>query len=158
MGKSKVILPKKLSVDPKKMALAITNTLNSTALAIRVDFAVTVQTWKDKPLFAIRSPTPWQRIVSTDDPIYGMLNAGTPAHEIAPRPGKVLAFRTPFRSKTLPRQIVSRGGSLGSGQVFTRKPIHHPGTEPREWDTTIAKKWEKQVGAVFQRAIDAAVD
>lgn len=158
LGKSKVILPKKLSVDPKKMAQAITNTLNSTALAIKADFAVTVQTWQDKATFVILSPSPWSRTIGTDDAIYGMLNEGTRAHDIVPKPGKVLAFRTPFRSKTLPRQIASRAGSKGTNQVFSPNGVHHPGTAAREWDTTIAQKWDTRVGAIFQRAIDAAVD
>ena len=158
MGKSRVILPKKLSVDPRKMALAITNTLNATAQNIKVDFEVTVQTWEHKPSFAIASPTPWSRTVGTDDEIYSMLNEGTRAHLIRPKAGGVLVFRTPFRSKTLPRSISSRGGSTGLNQVITRKPVQHPGTAPRQWDTTIAQKWDKQVGRIFQRAIDAAVD
>lgn len=156
MGKSKVIIPKKLSVDPAKMARVITNTLNATALSIKIDFAVTTQTWSDKPTFAIELPTPSTRTVSTGDRVYTMLNEGTPPHEIAPR-GKVLVFQTPFRAKTVPRSISSGPGRKGGNTVFTRKPIQHPGTEAREWDTTIAKKWKKQVGPIFQRAIDSEV-
>jgi hypothetical protein len=157
MGKSTVIIPKKLSLDPKKMAQVLTNTMNSTARAIQTDFNVTVQTWADKPTFAIASPTPSTRAIGTDDPIYTMLNEGTRPHEIAPH-GNVLAFRTPFRAKTVPRQIASGPGRNGGNVVFTRKPIHHPGTEAREWDTTIAAKWDRQFAGIMQRAIDAAID
>lgn len=156
MGKSRVILPRKLSADPRKMAQALTNTLNATALAIKADFAVTVQTWSDKPTFAIVSPTPYTRAIGTEHAIYTMLNKGTRPHIIRPKAGGVLVFRTPFQSKTLPRTIASGPGRRGAGQVFTRGPVNHPGTAAREWDTTIAAKWEKQVGAIFQRAIDAA--
>jgi hypothetical protein len=156
MGKSTVIIPKKLSVDPRKMAQAITNTLNATALGIRTDFAVTVQTWNDKPLFAITSPTVYTREIGTDDAIYAMLNEGTKAHEIFPKPGKILVFGTPFRSKTLPRQIASGPGSKGKQKVISRHGVHHPGTDARQWDTTIADKWRKQFPTVMQRAIDAA--
>jgi hypothetical protein len=157
MGKSKVIVPRKLSVDPQAMARAITNTLNSTALAIKSDFAVTAQTFDDKPTFAIESPTVYTRAIGTDDENYTRLNAGTRPHIIAPRPGGTLVFRTPFRSKTLPRQIASGPGAKGSDQVFTRKPIHHPGSAPRQFDKVIAEKWQTQVGALFQRAVDSEV-
>jgi hypothetical protein len=156
VGKSRVILPKKLIADPRKMAQAITNTLNATAKAIKVDFDVTAQTWRNKPTFAIAAPNSYTREISTDDEIYSMLNEGTPEHDIFPKPGKVLVFRTPFRSKTLPRQIRSTSGGQGGNVVFTRKPIQHPGTAPREFDKVIAEKWESQVGSIFQRAIDAA--
>lgn len=156
MGRSKVIIPKKLSVDPRKMAQAITNTLNSTALAIKADFAVTTQSWNDKPTFAITSPTAYTRAIGTDDEIYSMLNKGTKEHDIFPKPGKILAFRTPFRSKTLPRTIASGPGSKGNVKAISRHGVHHPGTEARAWDTTIAEKWQKQFGNILQRAIDAA--
>lgn len=155
MGKSKVILPKKLSVDPKGMARAITNTMNSTALAIKADFAVTTQTWEDKPTFAITSPTPYTREVSTGDPIYSMLNEGTKAHEILPKAGSMLVFSTPFRSKTIPKSISSGPGSKGTNKAISRHGVRHPGTTAREWDTTIADKWRKQFATIMQRSIDA---
>jgi hypothetical protein len=139
------------------MARAITNTLNAVALDIKADFAVTTQTWGDKPMFAITSPTPYTRAIGTDNENYTRLNEGTRPHVIAPRPGGTLVFRTPFKSKTLPRTIASGSGSKGANQVFTRKPIQHPGTEARQFDTVIKEKWDKQVGSIFQRAIDAEV-
>lgn len=156
LGKSKVIVPRKLSVNPQAMARAIQNTLTSTALAIKVDFEVTQQTWEHKATFVITSPTAYTREVATSDENYTRLNKGTAPHIISPRPGGTLVFRTPFRSKTLPRTIASTSGSKGANQVFTRKPIHHPGTEAREFDQVIAEKWDKQVGPIFQRSIDAA--
>ena len=154
---SRVIIPKKLSVNPAKMAAVITNTLNNVALDMKVDFEVTAQTWQHKPAFAIASPSPYVRTVGTDDPIYGYVSGGTRPHTIAPRGGGVLAFPSAFRSKTLPRSIASTAGGSSGGTVFTRRPVQHPGTAPRDFDTVIAQKWDKQVGAVFQRAIDAAV-
>lgn len=159
MGKSRVILPKKLSADPQRMARVITNTLNSVALDMQTDFNVTTQTWDDKPTFAIESPTPYTRTVGTDDSVYAMLNEGTPPHDIFPRRKTALAFRGPFQSKTLPRQIMSRSGGAGASEtVLPRgRGVRHPGTEARAWDATIAKKWDRQVGAIFQRAIDSEV-
>lgn len=156
MGKSKVILPKKLISNPAAMARAITNALNAQALDIKTDFGVTVQTWENKPTFTIESPNTWTRTIGTDDENYARLNAGTGPHIIRPK-GKALVFNTPFQSKTLPRSISSGPGSKGANQVFIRGPVHHPGTAPREWDTTIAEKWDRLIGPIFQRAIDAEV-
>jgi hypothetical protein len=157
VGKSKVILPRKLSVNPQAMARAITNTMNATARAIQTDFNVTTQTWDDKPTFAIASPTPYTRKIGTDDAIYSMLNEGTPEHDIAPRPGGTLVFRTPFRPKSRVRYIGSNAGSKGGNVVFTRRPIHHPGTEARDFDKVIAEKWNRQFAGIMQRAVDAEV-
>jgi hypothetical protein len=157
MGKSRVIVPKRLSADPVRMARAITNTLNSTAQAVKADFLVTVQTWENKPTFAITSPTPYQRQIATDDANYARLNDGTRPHTISPSPGGVLVFRTPFESKTLPRAIMSRPGRDGGNVVFTRKPINHPGTAPREFDTVIAQKWDRRFPVNMQRSIDSEV-
>lgn len=154
MGKSKVILPKKLIVDVAAQRRAITNALSATAKGIKADFGVTTQTWSHKPSFSITSPEPFVREVSTDDAVYGMLNEGTPEHEIRPRRSKVLHFQTPFRSKTVPRQVRSRKGATGKNEVFSRG-VHHPGTEAREWDKVIAEKWDRQLGTIFQRAIDS---
>lgn len=156
MGKSRVVMPKKLIADVVAQRRAITNTLNATAKAIKADFGVTTQTWGHRPEFAITSPSPYEREVSTDDPVYGMLNEGTPEHEIRPRHSKVLRFQTPFRSKTVPRQIRSRKGATGKQEVFSRG-VHHPGTEARKWDEAIFEKWDRQMGTIFQRAIDSEV-
>lgn len=159
MGKSRVILPKKLISNPAAMGRAITNALEATARAIQVDFKVTTQTWEHGVSFAIEAPTPWQRLVGTTDGIYTMLNEGTRAHTIAPRAKKSLAWSGPFRSKTLPHTIASSAGSRGGAETILPRGrvVHHPGTAAREWDTTIAQKWNAQFPAIMQRAIDASI-
>lgn len=154
---SKLILPKKLIADPVKLGRAITNGLNATALGVKADFGVTTQTWQHKPTFAITSPTPYSREVSTDDTIFAYVNEGTKAHDIRPKnPRGMLRFRTPFRSKTLPRSIASGPGSKGTTQAIARV-VHHPGSAAREFDKTIARKWDKQFVTVMQRAVDSEV-
>lgn len=156
MGKSRVIMPKALIIDVAAQQRAITNTLNATAKAIKADFGITTQAWSDKPTFTIESPSPYERSIGTDDDVYTMLNEGTKAHEIRPKRGKVLRFQTPFRSKTVPREIMSSAGSKGKVEVFSRG-VMHPGTEAREWDQVIFEKWDRQMGDIFQRAIDSEV-
>lgn len=156
MGKSKVLLPRKLAVDPAAMARVIANTLNARALDIKVDFGVTVASWEHSVTFSVTSPSTYERIVSTEDDIYRMLNKGTPAHRIEPKGGGVLRFTGPFRAKTVPNSISSRSGNKGSAETFSRG-VNHPGTEARNWNKAIAKKWRRLVGPLFQRAIDSEV-
>ena len=151
----KLIIPKKLVADPAKLSRALTNALNGVALDIQVDFKVTTQTWQHKPSFPISSPSDYRRIIATDDEVYGFVNDGTRPHRILPK-GKLLRFRTPFQSKTLPNQIMSRGGSKGTAEVFSRG-VNHPGTKARRFDIAIKQKWDRQFRDIVQRAIDAEV-
>lgn len=159
MGKSKAIIPKRLVSDPRKMAQVMTNTMNGVAQSMKVDFEVTVQTWDDPASFTIEAPSIWVRIIATEHDIYSMLNKGTKAHDIFPKNKKSLAFTGPFRSKTVPNQIMSRSGSKGSNQTILPRGrgVKHPGTKARNWDKTIAKKWRRLAGNIMQRAIDSAV-
>lgn len=157
MGKSKVILPKKLVSNPAGMARAITNAMNGAARDIQIDFRVTTQTWNGKPDFTIQVISQFERAIGTGHAVYKMLNEGTRAHLIYPRRSRVLVFNTPFVSKTLPRSISSRGGRKGSNQVITRGPVRHPGTQSRQWDKVIKEKWDRLFPGIMQRAIDAEV-
>ena len=153
-----VILHKRPIVDPRKMSLAIENTLTAQAKAIKVDFGVTIQTWSNRPAFKITTPGRFQRLISTNDDIYAMLDAGTKPHTIRPKnPRGILRFSTPFRSKTLPNEIASYAGSKGNTPVVVRV-VRHPGTTARNWAKVIQKKWQAQIGDIFQRAIDSAVN
>lgn len=152
----KLILPKKLIADPAKMARALTNALNGVAKDIQIDLKVTTQTWRHRVEFPIASPSPYRRTISTDDEIYGYVNDGTRPHIIRPKGGGVLVFRTPFVSKTLPNQIMSRAGSTGADEVIARG-VHHPGTTARKFDVAIQQKWDKQFRDIMQRAVDSEV-
>lgn len=155
---ARAILPKRALAEPTKLALAIQNALDMQAKNIQVDFGVTTQTWSHDVAFAVDAPTPWQRIIGTTDTIYAFVNDGTKAHTIAPRAGGRLAWSGPFRSKTLPRTIASGpGGTGGARTILPRgRAVQHPGTAARQFDQTIAQKWDRQIGALLQRAIDAA--
>lgn len=156
MTKAVVILPKKPVFDAKKMRGAIISALNGTAKAIKVDFDVTTQTWQHRPTFKIASPSEFTREISTDDDVYAMLEVGTKPHVIRPKRARgILRFTMPFRSKTIPNEIRSRKGNKGNTPVVARR-VNHPGTKPRLWSKVIAKKWNAQIGNVFQRAIDSA--
>jgi len=152
----KLIIPKKLIADPAKLVRTLTNALNGVAKDIQVDFKVTVQGWRHRVEFPIASPATYSRRVSTDDEIYGYVNDGTRAHRIRPKGGGVLVFQTPFRAKTVPNQIMSGPGGTGGATVFSRG-VNHPGTKARKFDVAIKEKWDKQFGAIMQRAVDSEV-
>lgn len=152
----KLIIPKKLIADPKKLARALTNALNGVAKDIQIDFKVTTQTWEHKPSFPISSPSAYRRIVSTDDEVYSFVNDGTRPHIIRPKGGGVLVFRTPFRAKTLPNRIASGPGGTGATEAIARE-VNHPGAAPRAFDKAIKEKWDQRFAVIMQRAIDSEV-
>lgn len=149
-----IIKPKSSVFKPGQTARVVQNTLTALAKDIKVDFDVTTQTWHNRPKTEIKSPSPYERTVSVDSDIYAMLDVGTKPHMIRPRRARILRFQTPFRAKTVPNQIASRGGSIGANTVFSRG-VRHPGTKPRNWAKVIAAKWRKQAPIVMQRAIAA---
>lgn len=152
----KLIIPKKLIADPKKLARALTNALNGVAKDVQIDFKTTTQSWEHKPSFPIQSPSAYRRIVSTDDEVYAFVNDGTRPHIIRPKGGGVLVFRTPFRAKTVPNQIASTAGSVGATNAIARV-VNHPGTKARNFDKAIQEKWEKRFAVIMQRSIDSEV-
>lgn len=156
MPRTKAIVPKGLLVDIPAMRRAVSNALEGAAKGAKADFGVTTRTWEHKPTFTITKPGEFERLVSTDDNIYAMLDEGTKAHDIRPKRGRFLVFRTPFRSKTVPNDIRSRKGATGKQTVFARV-VHHPGTKPRNWAEVIGKKWQRQLPEIMQRSIDSVV-
>lgn len=156
MAKSKLIAPKGLLIDIKAQRRAIDNALTGAAKGARVDFNTTTRTWDDRPEFAITTPEPFVREVSTDDPIYSMLNVGTKPHDIEAKNAPFLQFTYPFRSKTVPNDIRSRKGSKGKRWARKRR-VKHPGTKARNWTKVIKAKWDRQLPIILQRAIDSTI-
>jgi hypothetical protein len=154
MIKLRPIIPKDLALTPAKARRAVKNALDGAAKGAKVDFRVTTQTWSHKPDFTIEKPSDSERIVGTNDEIYGYVDDGTPRHTIVAKAGGVLAFGPGARAKTRPRVIGSGGGSKGGATVFTKR-VQHPGTDAREFSEVIAEKWEEQLPMLLQRAIDA---
>lgn len=150
-----VKVPRAVFGNPGALVRAIDNGLDNLAELARVDFETTVETWENPPEFTIEEK-PGERIVGTDNEVYGFVNNGTPPHIIVGKPGKGLAFSPGGRPKTTPGVIGSTSGSRGSG-VIVRPRVNHPGTEARNFDQAIAKKYRGRLAAqVMQRAIDAA--
>lgn len=157
MFKVKVIIPKELALDPKRMARAIDNALDGAALAAKVDLNVVQQTWssKNRATFIIVKQ-PGKRLVQTSDTPFVYVDQGTKPHVIRAKNVKRLAFQANYTAKTSPRWIGSRAGGPSGPMVYTPE-VHHPGTEPRLLSETVAEKWQKELPIILQRAVDAAV-
>jgi len=153
--KMKAIVPKGLVFHARALARAVENTLEAAAKDVQVDFGVTTQTWKHKPEFTIEREA-GQRIVSTQDDVYGYVSEGTRPHVITAHGRGGLVFGVPSSPKTHVRAIGSGRGSRGTTIVHARQ-VHHPGTEAREFEEVIGAKWDKQLPVLMQRAIDSEV-
>lgn len=133
---------------------------DSFANEMLLDFELTTAFWEHKVKFeklvAVRGGN-IEMLVGTDDEIYGYVNYGTKPHIIKPKaPGYPLSFMVGGKAKTTPRQIVSSKGVLGNIPVKAMA-VHHPGTEAREFDKQIQKKFEKKFGNMAQKALDRAI-
>lgn len=154
MGMKTIKLPRDL-FNTAKLERAIENALTGSAKAAKIDFDVTMQTWKKRPTFTIDTE-PGKRTISTDNEIYGYVNDGTEPHPIVAKNAPTLVFGVPFKAKTSVRVIGSGPGARGS-TIRRPKAAQHPGTDAREFDAVIAEKWDEQLPVTMQRSIDAEV-
>lgn len=146
MISAKVIMPPLPLLDPRKIARAVENALDGAAKDVKVDFLVTTQTFDHTVEFTIESKEGWRSVSTTDAP-YCYINAGTKVRHALMSPD--------FRAKTRPRYIGSNKGR--GGVLIVSRKINLPGIEAREFDKTIAEKWQKEFPVILQRAIDAEI-
>lgn len=151
---AKPINPKKF--NDKAFLQEFETEARRTAKDMKKDFQQTVKTWKRKPTFEMVvavGPKSIDILVGTDDEIYGYVDKGTAPHLILPKkPGGKLRFQSNYKAKTIPNVIGSRSGG-SSGNVVFSDGVIHPGTEARNFDKIIAKKWEP----IYKRRIEQAL-
>ena len=142
--------------DPKTTKRVLGNALTGTAKAIKIDYDVTTQTWTKRPLFTIEKPKWYERLISTDNQIYLYVTGGTEPHPISAKNAPSLVFQWggpgSYQAKTAPRIIASRSGGP-TGPTVYRQEVQHPGTQAREFEVTISKKWQKRWPKIVYRAI-----
>jgi len=152
-----VSIPDKL-IDPKKLIRALRNGMADAAEDVVVDFETTTETWKHKPAFKTTEISAAEWIISTDDAIWSMLDQGTKPHVIRPKRAKRLRFQWggfgSYKAKTRPGYLGSNKGGI-KGPIVYRKQVRHPGTVARKWTTAAEEKWNKELGDIVQRAINA---
>jgi len=151
---SKAIIPDNM-LNADTMRRAVTNALEGAAKGAKADFKGTTATWDEQPEFSIVSRGPWVRIVGTSDLIYHFVNGGTVRHEVTAH-GGMLHFYTGGRPKSAPGRLRSNKGSKGRTEAWAKR-VTVSGIKPRAFDKAIAEKWQAQMQALFQRAIDSAI-
>lgn len=119
-------------------------------------FKLSASSWEHEPGFNVVMDIRSNRIavlVYTDDEIYRYVSRGTKPHIIRPKHAKRLAFNVGYVAKTIPGIIVTRGGGTAGGDLVFAGEVHHPGTEPRNFPTVIAK----EIAPNFKRRMGAAM-
>lgn len=129
----------------KQIRIALESAVDEVAERNRSQLQHAVSRWKHQPRF-IKRPAPSpdrqsikRQVLAQGDEytlkIWGYVDKGTDPHLIAPKdPGGVLVFNVGYSAKTAPIANANVGTGQATGEkIVTRKPIHHPGTEGREF-------------------------
>lgn len=157
--KMRVFVPKGILDSARVMANIKHTMIQNTMLDLRKEFAKTYSTWDHQPNFSQDeywgTNVMWVKIF-TYSIQYRLVNAGTAPHEIRPRRARMLRFQNGFRAKTRPRFIGSvAGGKFGN--YVSRRAVHHPGFEAREFDSEIAESYFDTFAEDIQKAIKDAI-
>jgi hypothetical protein len=151
----RVIVPRRLVFDPKRLNAAIEKGLDDAAKEVRLDFDKTVSTW-DTPIRFMTLSRTGEREIYTKSDIYRFVNDGTKKHKITAKQGKALAFSSLSGPKTFPGVLGSGEGYRGSTIAFA-KSVMHPGTKPRLFNKAIKTRWQKLLPKMLQDAINDAL-
>lgn len=122
------------------------------------EFRKTVEGWENAPRFQseVEHVINLLTRVFTESERYFYVNNGTSPHTITPKSGGLLRFQTGYRAATSPKVIGSRKPQRFGPQISARI-VHHPGSEPRLFDETIAEAYEETFVNDIQDAINMAV-
>jgi hypothetical protein len=151
----KVIVPRKLVFDPKKINRAIDDALDEAAREVRLDFDETVSSW-DTPVRFVTYSRSGERVVSTKTAIYIWVNDGTKRHPIKAKNAKALAFSLGGAPKTR-AGVIGSGPGHGGGAIAFAKSVMHPGIKPRRFNKAIKTKWQKLLPKLLQESINAVL-
>ncbi len=155
----KVINPGPIKADA--IRLEVLSALHRVEREIKADFRRTTATWEHQVEFesavGMRGGVA-EVLVGTDDEIYHYVNDGTRPHMIwagiytGKSRARALRFHSRFRPKTRPHYITSYRGMVG-GTVLFRPYVNHPGTEAREFDKTLEKRWRPRFSRLMREAV-----
>lgn len=152
----KAIKPKTNARNAARTIQAVKSVMEAARDGALKDYLSCTRSWDHTVVFeAIQTKDGW--IVGTEDEVFQYVDEGTEPHTIAPKPGNALRFYAGGAPKSTPHIIGSNPGRRGDQLVFTRKPVHHPGTEAREFTEEIHKKWEAKLPDMMQEEITKAI-
>lgn len=151
----KVIVPKNKFKDKKWVEGVADAMKTKTAPKLKALFRKSTFGWSKHPSFRqtlTRRAFSLSMEVYTDDEKYGLLNAGSPRHDIPAKKG-FLRFRPGYRSATTPGQLQSRR-AYRSGKYVGAGRVDHPGFEARKFDELVAKEYAPQFRDDIQDGIN----
>ena len=108
------------------------------AIKIERELRSTVKAWKHKPSFSVKYARD-EISITTDDDLYALVDAGSPAHTIVPVRARRLVFQNKYKAKTSPGVIGSSSGGK-SGVVVVAMRVSHPGFQARKFIEEIKKR------------------
>ena len=155
---AKVTVPE-IILDSAVMRLKIEETLRrKTGPDVKRNLAKTVEGWKHKPNWSTKftdrsnylSVSVWASGPNRKQ--YGLVNAGSPPHEIRSKSGGMLRFQPGYRAGTKPGRLMSQSPQR-SGTHISARAVRHPGFDAREFDLAVAK----EVGPRFADDIQDAI-
>lgn len=147
------IQPKGFEAQMKALPSAVKKGMRQAGEGVKADYLLTVKGWEHPAEFTVDEQSDGSIVVGTGDPVWKMVDEGTPPHVIVPRNGKALAFNVGGRPKTTPGRLASGGGSKG-GIVVIRPRVNHPGTKPRNFTALVMKRWRRGVQPFIRAAIE----
>lgn len=166
----KAIHPKRFALS--ELAVAERMMLEGLSIAVLAQFRKVTATWEHKPRFSVSKRVTSKNLiltVTTDDEIFGWVNAGTEQHVIEPRspvskrnPARAssLAYRRSFRPKTR-RGVIGSSAGGKTGEYVYPVSVTHPGIEAREFTTTIGawaqEEMVRRSDAAMREALERAV-
>lgn len=148
----KPIIPKTMARKFKTAPDAVNKGMDDAAAGVVKDFEKTTQGWKHDVVFTIKEHGA-DRIITTDDEIWGYVDEGTRPHVIVAKRARRLRFAVGGQPKTTPVRITSGGGSQGSAVLF-RPKVNHPGTKARLFTKQIAKLWSRGTAPFIRQALE----
>jgi len=155
----KVTVPKEIINSAEKMREIERALRTKTGPDIRTQFKKTTTGWKNKPDWSQKmtvrtsylSVSVWASGPNADQ--YGLVNAGSPRHEIRPKnSGGLLRFQPGYRAATRPGRLMSRSAQR-SGDYMSTPVVRHPGFEGRAFDEAVAEEVAKRFADDIQDAI-----
>ena len=128
------------------------------------EFESVVENWEHKPGFAARKSIRGRDIEVSVYPtgkhkkIWQYVSEGTRPHKIRPRWAKALRFQWggpgSYQPKTTVRPTTWGGpGTVSGGKTVYRQEVDHPGTEARNLEQFIGKRYQPKFVMHIQRAI-----
>lgn len=155
MIKLVAIKPSAKAINFTRFATAAKLGMQDAAEAAEKDIEATFETWKHKPTVTVKERSDGYSL-TVDDPVWNMLDKGTPKHVIRAKRARFLRFSPGYRAKTRPGFIGSTTGSRGEGAVF-RKMVNHPGTKARSWSKLIGTKYRAKIQTFISKRIKEAL-